>query len=315
MHTITLVRRSLAYFWRTNLAVVLGVATAVAVLAGALVVGDSVRASLRDLVLSRLGKTDSVISAAHFFREQLADDLARGENFSTCPVIAFEGMVTHESSGRRASAVAGYGVDDRFWKFHGVAVPRLPAMSAALAGELGSRSGDAILLRVEKPSVIPLESLHGRKEDVGRTLRFTSGEPLGPGALGEFSIRPQQGPVRAIFVPLRRLARDLDQAGKVNTILVAGETATAPLEKLLRARFTLEDLGIRLRALEAQHAVSLESTSAILSDTLTGSAIAVANKLGLNAEPVYAYLANTIRLGSREFPFSLVVAEYALFHK
>ena len=71
MHTATLVCRNLAYFWRTNIAVVLGVATAVSVLAGALVVGDSVRASLRDLVLNRLGKTDTVISAANFFRENL----------------------------------------------------------------------------------------------------------------------------------------------------------------------------------------------------------------------------------------------------
>lgn len=52
MRTRTLVARNLVYYWRTNLAVMLGVATAVAVLTGALVVGDSVRASLRDLVSS-----------------------------------------------------------------------------------------------------------------------------------------------------------------------------------------------------------------------------------------------------------------------
>ena len=38
MQLITLLKRNLAYFWRSNLAVVLGVATAVAVLAGALLV-------------------------------------------------------------------------------------------------------------------------------------------------------------------------------------------------------------------------------------------------------------------------------------
>src|ERR1700724_3607600 len=107
---MNLVRRSLLYYWRTNVAVVLGVATAVAVLAGALVVGDSVRASLRDLVLNRLGKTDTVISSASFFRENLSDDLARGQPWSSTPVIAFEGLVTHESSGRRASGVQVYGV-------------------------------------------------------------------------------------------------------------------------------------------------------------------------------------------------------------
>ena len=51
----TLVLRSLTFHWRTNLAVVLGVAAAAAVLAGALVVGDSVRGSLRDIALGRLG--------------------------------------------------------------------------------------------------------------------------------------------------------------------------------------------------------------------------------------------------------------------
>src|SRR5690348_12240258 len=292
MRAVTLVRRSLAHYWRTNAAVVAGVATAVAVLAGALMVGDSVRASLRDLVLNRLGRTDSVISAAHFFREKLSDDLARGERFTTCPLIVFEGLVTHEPSGRRATGVQVYGVDERFWSFHGVGAPELPAMSAALAGELGSKPGDSVLLRVEKPSVIPLESLHGRKEDVGRTLRFTAREPLEAAALGEFSLRPQQGPVRAIFVPMKRLERDLGQSGKVNTILVAGEPAAAPLETLLRGRYILEDLGVTLRLLDAQRVISLESSSAILSDTLAQTALATARKLSLNAEPVYTYLAN-----------------------
>ncbi|PYT32866.1 MAG: hypothetical protein DMG58_09275 [Acidobacteria bacterium] len=315
MRTATLVRRNLAYFWRTNTAVVLGVATAVAVLAGALVVGDSVRASLRDLVLNRLGRTDTVISGANFFRENLGDELARGERFTTCPLVVFEGLVTHEVSGRRASAVQVYGIDERFWQFHGRAAPELPAMSAALAEELSSKSGDALLLRVEKPSVIPLESLHSRKEDVGRTLRFTAREALAASALGEFSVRPQQGAVRAIFVPLRKLARDLGQAGKVNTILIAGEPAAAPIEKLLRERYSLDDLGVTVRPLDAGRGTSLESASDILSNNLAAAALATAQKLGIEPEPVYTYLANTIRVGSREIPYSLVTADDRFFRQ
>ena len=62
MRSRDLVLRSLTYYWRTNVAVVAGVATAVAVLAGALLVGDSVRGSLRDLVAERLGRTDHVVA-------------------------------------------------------------------------------------------------------------------------------------------------------------------------------------------------------------------------------------------------------------
>src|SRR5436305_7487161 len=99
MRTATLVRRNLAYFWRTNAAVVLGVATAVAVLAGALLVGDSVRGSLRDLVLQRLGRADHAIMSSGFFREALADDLRADEAFASSfsaisPLVAVQGAVS-----------------------------------------------------------------------------------------------------------------------------------------------------------------------------------------------------------------------------
>src|SRR5579872_3427405 len=114
MRTSTLLARNLAWFWRTNLAVLLGVATATAVLAGALLVGDSVRASLRDLVIGRLGNTESVITGGGFFREQLAAELG-----PACPMIQATGVAAHESSSRRATGIQVFGVDERFWKFQG----------------------------------------------------------------------------------------------------------------------------------------------------------------------------------------------------
>src|SRR5438876_615490 len=52
----TLIRRSLRFHARAHLGVVLGAAVGSAALIGALVVGDSVRHSLRQMALSRLGK-------------------------------------------------------------------------------------------------------------------------------------------------------------------------------------------------------------------------------------------------------------------
>src|SRR5215208_5790691 len=114
MKPMTLVRRSLTYYWRTNLAVVLGVATAVAVLSGALLVGDSVRASLADLVRHRLGATDFVIASPLFFREQLAADVAADARFASAfraatPLIVADAVVTDQESGRRAGRVKLYG--------------------------------------------------------------------------------------------------------------------------------------------------------------------------------------------------------------
>src|SRR6185436_5711665 len=117
-----LVLRGIVYYLRTNAAVVLGVATAVAVLAGAMLVGDSVRGSLRDLVLQRIGRTDRAVVSTGFFREALGDEIAPGgPGAGASPLIAVEGVVSNQASGRRASRVQVYGVDDRFWRFHGVA--------------------------------------------------------------------------------------------------------------------------------------------------------------------------------------------------
>src|SRR5262249_53972763 len=168
----SLVLRGLTYYWRTNVAVVLGVATAVAVLAGALLVGDSVRGSLRELVLQRLGRAGPVGSSAGLFREGLADarapDLTSG---AVCPLIAVEGAVTNQTGGRRVSHVQVYGVDDRFWRFHGLGrtgpVGRDALLSAALAAEIGAADGTSVLVRLERPSAIPIES-PPRREDQGR---------------------------------------------------------------------------------------------------------------------------------------------------
>ena len=99
-----------------------------------------------------------------------------------CPALLLRGAASRSSEnetqpGRRVGHVTLLGVDDRFWTFHGVTAVRGPAgreayVSPALARELGASSGDALLLRVQKPSAIPLESLHGRKEDVGKSIRL-----------------------------------------------------------------------------------------------------------------------------------------------
>ena len=289
MRISTLLARNLKWYWRTNLAVLLGVATAAGVLGGALLVGDSVRSSLRDLVLARLGNTDYVIARNGFFREDLAAAFG-----SATPIIAIDGMVAHQASGRRALAVQIYGVDRRFGP---TPEGQQILLSAALARELGVKPGDTLLVRVEKPSAIPLESLHGRKEDVGKTIRLTLGaiEPR------EFSLNPQQGDVRAAFVPLALLQRQLGELGKVNTILVAG----GPLPDT-RGSVTLEDLGIKIRTLPNR--LSLETDTTLVPDALAERAAATAKSLGLSTEPVLTYLANSIRANGREIPYSVVTA-------
>ncbi|HKN84948.1 MAG TPA: FtsX-like permease family protein, partial [Pyrinomonadaceae bacterium] len=325
MQTTRLIKRSLAYYWQTNLIVVLGVAIAVSVLAGALLIGESVRASLRNLSTRRLGKTDDVILSAGFFRDQLAADLEQRGQFVAdgigvmCPMIALEGVVVHEPSKRRAGGVKVYGVDERFWRFNGVAGVAAPQnrnalLSQSLASELGSGPNDSVLLRIEKPSDIPVESLHGRKEDPGKTIRLSVGSVLSGEQLGEFSLQPQQDAVRAVFVSLSFLQKELEQDRRVNTILIARFPGTqsanqqSAIAALLKNKATLEDFGLNLRALNNEPSVSLESRSKIINEQVANAANEAAKALSLRTVRVLSYLANSIDDGDRSTPYSLVTA-------
>ena len=315
-----LVVRALTYYWRSNLAVVAGVATAVAVLAGALLVGDSVRGSLRDLVLQRLGRTDRVVFSTGFFREALAGEMASDAQFAptysgAAPLIVLQGAVSDPAGGRRVSQVSIYGVDARFWTFHHIAGRSGPAgrdalLSRALAADLGVASGAAVLVRLERPTAIPMDSLHGRKEDPGRTLRLTAREVLDASQMGDFSIQPQQGSVRAIFVPLARLQQDLEQPGRVNAVLVSdGAVADGrPLEAALKQRARLEDVGLKVRRLDSQGALVVEADAGLLDRRRADAVDRAANSAGLRTQPVITYLANTLRAGDRQVPYSLIAA-------
>ena len=318
MQTVQLIKRSLGYYWQTNLVVMLGVGVAVSVLAGALLIGESVRGSLRDLSSQRLGKTDDVISSPNFFREQLAADLAAGNIGTTCPLIALKGVIVHEPTKRRAGDVKVYGVDERFWKFNGVSGVatldnRNTLISQGLASELGSSAGDSLLLRIEKPTDIPVESLHGRKEDPGKTIRLNVAGALAGTQLGEFSLQPQNAAVRVVFVSLKFLQKELEQDGRINTILIARVIGHDAVEQesvittLLKSKATLEDLGLNVRSLNAQN-ISLESNSKIINEHVIAAADQAAKPLSLRTVPVLSYLANSISIGERSTPYSLVTA-------
>src|SRR2546426_4394327 len=340
MRARRLVLNSLAHYWRTNVAVVLGVATAVAVLAGALLVGDSVRGSLRDLVLQRLGRTDRAVLSSGFFRDALAADLERDPDFTAsfqavAPLVVMQGLVTAQASGRRASRVAVYGVDDRFWRFHQVSGVRGPEgrealLSRALAADIGASPGASIVVRVERPSAIPIESLHGRKDNLGRSLRLTVRSIVAPEDLGDFSLQPRQGEVRVVFVPLKRLQQDLDVSGRVNALLLAVRSSGGPeraaLQDLIRRRFALEDVGLSVRLVGADPRVDsgrthgptpttsasvvivVESAAGLIDQPRAKAADDAAAAASMRTQPILTYLANTIRSGDRQMPYSLVTA-------
>src|SRR5579864_8770728 len=91
MTRFTLLLRNLRYFRGVNIAVVLGMAVATAVLTGALMVGDSVRGSLADLALRRLGPVDLALISTRFFDQSLADRVSTNFGPTIAPALIVPG--------------------------------------------------------------------------------------------------------------------------------------------------------------------------------------------------------------------------------
>ncbi len=311
MTSTKLIFRNLIFHWRTNLPIVAGVAAAVTVLSGALIVGQSVKASLRRLLFERIGATEYVVSGNRFFSEKLASLL--GDSSAVCPIVSIKGVLTNEKSGISVHNVNVYGVDRRFWTFHKLEIPDFPQGRGALLGEtlaheLDARPGDPLLLKIEKQQEIPREWLLGRRDDIAKTIRMSCQATLAADRLGEFALRPHQGKIYSIFVPLNLLQKEIGQPGRANTLLLSAHLSADSIAETLAKNLSLDDLGLRLRSSPSRTSFSLESSQIILDENIAQAAMRAAEESGMAFSPIYTYLANTIRYRNKEIPYSLIAA-------
>ena len=328
----------LRHYWRSNVAVVLTAAVATSVLTGALMVGDSVRGSLRDLTLDRLGGIDHALLGAGFFAERLRDDLLEDPDFASgygpvSAAILMQGSVVEPESGRRAARVNVQGIDDGFAAFfpdfesgldlsgrEGQLFASL-VINRSLASALGVEPGDSVVLYLERPSEAPRASLMGEKdpEDQLESVRLSVVSVLEDEGPGRFQLAPHQSQPLVGYVRLRDLQRALDRRNLINALLVAEpaagaqgmaadpEAATGELEDRIRSHAQVADFGLTLEAAEDHLLVT--SSQIILGAELAGEVEAAAARQGAEVLGVSTYLANqTVAESGSAVPYSTITA-------
>ena len=298
-----LLARSLRYHRGIHLAVALGVAVGAAVLAGALLVGDSVRGSLRDLTLDRLGEIEQALVADRFFRAELADEIG------AVPAFMIRGTAENAESGARASKITVLGADERFWALYDAPAPELGlrdvVVNAGLARELGVAEGGAMLLRFQTDALIPSESVMGRKTDTTRTLRLTVKSVVPDRGPGRFGLSPnQQLPFNA-FLSLATLQRAMEQQGRAN-VLFAPLGNEGKIQQDLQGALTLDD--VELSAVEDSGVIRVETSRIVLEPAVADAATTAASELGVESVEVLTYLANSIEAVGKAIPYSTVSA-------
>ncbi|WCJ60232.1 FtsX-like permease family protein [Fontisphaera persica] len=319
MTRFRLVRRSLVFHWRAHVGVVLGVMVGAAALTGALVVGDSVRASLRELALGRLGGIEYALDAGdRLVRAEAAQALQSALFRPVVPALLLPGMAASQDQRGRANRIQVLGVDERFW---GLAlapppwreVPRDAAfLNRALAAQLQiTHTGEVVILRFKKPSMLAREATVATKSDAEVAWRVTVAGIVEDAHLGRFSLRANQTMAYNAWVNLKQLQELVQQTNRANLLLVgqakaAGQDARngEQLQEEWRKVWNIEDAQLRVRFLMDEPAVELLTDRVFLDPPVARAFM----KQLPGGRPVLTYVANLLRAGERATPYSMVAA-------
>lgn len=294
---------------------------------GALLVGDSVRGSLTDLTLERLGKIDLLLINDRFFDPQLVNATIAFSGTNELGVQDAEGLclianVTVEGRtagrvrnvllvGRHAAAMADLGEYLGEGQMPFQLGEEQIVINQALANDLGAEVGDELIIRLPVANEVPAESPLGRKDDRVRSRAGLVVAAILPmKGWGQFQLTASQQQPRTAFVRDAVLQRALGVDQRINAIAVKAKSHDRSTDVALAESLTAslpvtpQDVGFNVELVRAafndgDQAAVAWSYAQVTTDRMIFSqdAIQVATdaleKLG-RTQPIFTYLANSI---------------------
>lgn len=285
MNLRTLIRSSRRFHRRSNFALLLGVAVGTAVLTGALLVGDSLRGSLRERALKQLCGIHYAMTPGRFCRPGIVDSRyvcflpasISAKNRTVGNIFVHDGATQWldpwDVPEERPSFV-------RFWtiipwfKLRSIMqtvpvsrfdlLPDRAYISQRVADELGVVDGDPVTIQVAKISSIPNDASLGRKDNTTVTMNYIASIEPNSSFLVNFNIRPSFDDGRSVHVGFQRLYEGLGLSRGDHNLFFTTDNYTLP-----KVDLRLGDVGIEIRKsrnrgaslvlqLDRDHSASLE---------------------------------------------------------
>lgn len=299
--------------------VVIGVAIAATVIVGALIVGDSVRGSLRFMAMDRIGKIDTVLIAPRWFKESIIDESQLTEPYALALMLQQASVRTEQKPDANASVYRSnemnlFGVDSSFWDMSSVKPTKLPkgeevVINQALANLLHVTVGDFLTLSVPSQSVVPADSTLGKRDiDTIYLPRWKVIEVLPDSGLARFSLRSDQRPVFNAFSDRAALRTALGIGEQINCIFATNPTGERTAHKLANViEPDLLDLGMKLETVRISSGrddsqvvdfyTHLTSDQMLISDSFSDAVVEATQSY--SPVRVMTYLANGIEVSKR----------------
>lgn len=300
--------KSWLHYWKLNLSIVLGVALSTAILFGAFIIGDTVKYSLQQITLQRLGQTNWVVTGGErLFRADLAGEIAE-DGEETTAILFANGMAIVNGGQARTSQLQVWGIENEFNVFAGTdslytLTGNEAVINAQLAEVLGVKEGEEILLRVNKLSTFPANTPFVSADENTVSFRVKVKTIAEQEKTGNFNLQNIQSAPKNVFLSLDFLNRQMELNDKANVILlnVSGIQETDLYERV-SAHWKLEDLNLTIRENADLGYTELISDRVFIEPSIGEKIMREDEK----AYPVLSYFVNNFQLDNHHTPYSFI---------
>ncbi len=311
MNPFKFIKQNLLYFRQKNVFLALGIAISATVITGSLIVGDSIRYSLSSIVEHRLGKITHIVKYGdRYFSSDLAPKLSEFLKVKTANALLTDGIGINPLNQTRIGNIQVLGVDASFDTMAGLNnyYSQLSGdeviLSSNMAGKLGLKAGEEILLRLSKTSLIPLNAPFVSDKENVVSVRLRILAIAGTKEMGRFNLKNSQTAPYNAFVSHKKLCELMDFSGKANLIFIAAndELSTDSISEGIHQNWSLSDAGLKLEFLNELSEYNLTSERVFIDD-YTGTAILQSDDLKF---PVFTYFVNSLKANGYTTPYSFV---------
>jgi putative ABC transport system permease protein len=306
-----LVIRSLTFYKLPALFQFLIILLLSAVITGSLLIGSSVKASLRKSSSERLGNTSILISSGtRYFTSELPQRLIDSSGLSCVGILELQGYCQSFGSQKGAFNVHVNGINDDFFRFHGQDTIRLKPGEAAvnkrLSEYLGLVAGDELIIRFTEISDIPRDAPFAPSEGMSKSITVKVGKILDRTETGNFSTSISQITPLNIFVNLTDIEDNQDKPLKFNRILIQNERniPVTDISAELKNFLKYSDIGLNLRHIPKTGGYEISSDRIFIEDEI----IKIIKMRLPGSDPVLTYLGNRFVNGTKLTPYSFISA-------
>ncbi len=282
-----------------------------AVITGSLLVGSSVKESLKKSSAERLGNTGILISSGiRYFTSDLPERLNDSSNLSCTGMLDLQGYCQSLTSQKGAFNVHINGINDDFFKFQGQdsfsLKPGEVAINKKLSEYLDIVEGDELIIRFTEISDIPGDAPFAPSEGLSKSVVVKVEKILGSTEGGNFSLSISQITPMNIFINLADIEEDHDKPIKLNRILINrdSKSSAAGISEVLQKSLRFTDVGLNLRYIKKTGEYEISSDRIFIDEEI----VDIIKKRLPAAAPLMTYLGNRFIDGVKVTPYSFISA-------